>query len=131
MEWLRRMFGRDMAEAASEPLNLDGILAEGLRDRAAARKAIDRLNHERTAILKSQRALEKRSNALSSRTVKGIIRGPGLPELRAQQLSQAMRQANDPGSGLNSSAQLVALEERLAAIDRVRAQLYAVLDRLV
>jgi hypothetical protein len=130
MRWLRQLLRRDEVNPLEDPLNLDGILAEGLHDRASARKAIDQLNRERKAILKSQRTLEKRSRAMGPGAVKTIIRSGRVAELQSQQLSQAMQQANHPGSGLNTSSQIAALEERLAAIDRTRSQLYAYLDRL-
>jgi hypothetical protein len=120
------MFSRGH-DGAPEPLNLDGLLAEGLRDRVAARKAIALLDRERTAIRNAQRTLEKQSKALTSSAVRGIVRGPGVAELQAQQLTQAMQQTNDAGG---SSSQTVALDERLAAINRTRSQLTSYLDRL-
>jgi hypothetical protein len=127
MSWVRRALGRTSDDALSEPLNLDGLLAEGLRDRAAAKRAIALLDRERKAIVRAQRTLEKQSKTLTSGTVRGIIRGPGIAELQAQHLTQAMQQANDAGGSLSQS---VALDERLAAIDRTRSQLYSYLNRL-
>lgn len=129
MRWLRQLFRREDVSPLDELLNLDGLLARGLRDRASARKAIEQLNRERKAILKLQRTLEKRSRAMGPGAIKTVIRTGGVADLQSQQLSQAMQQANNPNSGLNSS-QIAALEERLAAVDRIRSQLYAYLDGL-
>ncbi|CAN5398491.1 hypothetical protein BH09CHL1_BH09CHL1_03380 [soil metagenome] len=134
MRWLN-LFRRNRSnELPDESLNLDGLLSEGLKDKASAKRAIARLNREREAIIRTQRVLIGGSGNLTPGKVKTIYRASsvaGSSDLASLHLSQAMQDANESGrSGLNASGQLAMLDERLAAIDRTRAQLYAAFDRL-
>jgi hypothetical protein len=133
MRWLN-LFRRNRSnDLPDDSLNLDGLLAEGLKDRASAKRAIARLNREREAIIRTQRALIGGSGNLTPGKVKSIYRASsaaGTSDLAGMQLSQAMQEANESGrSGLNASGQLAMLDERFAAIDRTRSQLYTVIDR--
>ncbi|MGH2549323.1 MAG: hypothetical protein ACRDHN_08025 [Thermomicrobiales bacterium] len=134
MRWLN-LFRRNRSnDLPAESLNLDGLLAEGLKDRPSAKRAIARLNREREAIIRSQRALIGGSKTLTPGNVKNIYRASsaaGSSDLASLHLSQAMQDANEGGrSGLNASGQLAMLDDRLAAIDRTRSQLYAAIDRI-
>jgi hypothetical protein len=133
MRWLN-LFRRNRSnDLPDESLNLDGLLAEGLKGKASARNAISRLNREREAIIRTQRVLIGGSGNLTPGKVKSIYRAASASptsDLASMQLSQAMQDANASSrSGLDASAQLAMLDERLAAIDRTRAQLFAAIDR--
>ena len=113
---------------SDESLDIEKVLAEGLRDRMSAQDAISRLKRERKALEQQRKIVDRQFNRLTSGRVKLMYRGaqPGAIDMSANQLSQAMQNANSAASSSAQNGQLVSIDERIQAIDRAVAQLNGV-----
>ena len=125
MRWLDRIPWFRGSPTDGDALDIDAVLAEGLRDPASARRASALLRRERQALLRQRKDADRRSGLLTPSRVQTIIR-PGYrsPGMEAYQLSRAMREASasDQAATLRGE-QLAAIEERIRAVDGALAQL--------
>jgi hypothetical protein len=124
MRWFKSW--RQVEDETIPELNIDGVVADGLRDRAAARNSLQLLKREWESVQRRKRSLEKQSKRLNGAKMRSVMRsaGAGLVELGTMEMTSAMRDSSDPGG----EAHLQAIEERLAEIERARVRLYSYLE---
>lgn len=125
MRWPNLLHGHKQS-AGERSLNVDGVVAAGMRDRSAAYQAIRQLQRERKLVEREQRAIHAKSRHVDSRLMRGIVvSDSAAPELAASQISEAMRDANE--SAASRDDQAAALDERLEMISGALDRLYAYL----
>lgn len=128
-----RWFARRRSDDAVEPLNIDAVVAAGMRDKTAARQAIVALDRERARVLRTQRVLVKQSSVVSPGKARMIGRSAFSTATGMVQVGTELRQANEAAAsttGLNVSEQLRAIEERLEAVANARVQLISVVESI-
>ena len=127
MNWFRRR--QVEADSLVEPLDLEQVLRQGLRDKPAARTAIASLDRERQALERQQKVVDRQFNRLTPGKLKRIAwSNSGNPQIETNMLTDAMRPA-DAGRQMDRSNQLAAIDNRLQAIEKVRQELNRFLKR--
>lgn len=118
LNWFRR---DEETPDTREPLDVDRLLAEGLRDRTSAREAIERLKEERTLLLRQQRAVDKQFRRSTTKDIRNMDRSG--PAVGPYQLSQAMQDTNTAGQDSARVEQEADIARRLQAVDDGLARL--------
>lgn len=125
MRW-PNLLHHNKSMTGTQSLNIDGVVAAGLRDESAAYQAIKQLQRERKLIEREQRAIHAKIRHVDPRQMRGIaISDAASPELAAYQIGETMRDANE--SAASRDEQLAALDERLELISKALDRLYAYL----
>lgn len=115
MRWLDRFRRHHPPEIMLAPLDLPGILEEGLRDIPSAQEAITRLIQEQQNLTRQQRVIEKQFKQLSPVRIRNMARSG--PALGSYELSQAMDDANIANQDSAIGEQVVTIENRRREID--------------
>jgi hypothetical protein len=130
MRFLWRFLGKRSEGETGDPLDVDQVLATGLRDARGARAALEQLNGERRRLERQRKAVDAQFARLTPGRVRVIARSnPGNPQTEAYMLADAMREA-DAANQQARSDQLAEVENRLQAIDRAEKELRAYLRRV-
>lgn len=118
LDWLRR---DHESTDDREPLDLQLIVDEGLRDRRAARQAVARLKHERKALRRRQRAISKQFERLTPVRVRNIARSG--PAMGSYQLSQATRRTNTMSQDSERAKQVAEISKQIQEVDTALVRL--------
>ncbi|MGI8485568.1 MAG: hypothetical protein ACR2OU_15065 [Thermomicrobiales bacterium] len=120
ISWLRRDDTFDLDENA---IDVEHVLAEGLRDGVSARMAIDQLKQEKRHLARQLRAVDAQFKRLTSVEVRNIGRA-GPTQLTTIQLAQAMQDQSDSSqAGMQREEQIATIEARSQAVDRALLEL--------
>lgn len=115
MRWLDRFRRHHPPEIVLAPLDLPGILEEGLRDVSSAQQAIARLIQEQENLTRQQRVIEKQFKQISPVRIRNMARSG--PALGSYQLSQAMDDANIANQDSAIGEQVATIENRRREIN--------------
>ena len=109
---------RSPGPVTSDPIDINRVIADGLRDPASARTAIKLLERERKEIDRQRKLLNRQYRQLTLGRAKGIARARvSNPAINDYMLAQSMAHANDQGEGTTRrDAALAALDERHRAV---------------
>jgi len=126
MRWFRR---HQPSEAPGEPLDLDALLRDGLRDVPSARAAITRLDQEERALVRQRKVIDRQFNRVTPGKVRRIAwSNSGNPQIETNMLVDAMREA-DAAQESSRANQLAAIDTRQQAIERAKRELEQFLKR--
>jgi len=126
MRWFRR---HQPSEAPGEPLDLDALLRDGLRDVPSARAVITRLDQEERALARQRKVIDRQFNRVTPGKVRRIAwSNSGNPQIETNMLVDAMREA-DAAQESSRANQLAAIDTRQQAIERAKRELEQFLKR--
>jgi hypothetical protein len=126
MRWFGR-FRRDLVDRSGEPVDVDRLVVEGLRDPASARLAVSELSRYRKDLFRRRRVMEKQFNQMAPARIRRMASsGPGMGTL---QMTQDMRahEAHTRDSG--RMEQLAEVDREIEKVDKAVRQLRAQIRR--
>lgn len=122
MERIRRIFGREHESTPAEPIDIDELLASARRDPRERSTTLETLRAERKRLQHQRKVVDRRFKRLTSGRTKMIgYSSSGNPNIAANMLGDAMRAASD-ANHVQDNDELVALDQRLAAVDQAIAE---------
>jgi hypothetical protein len=130
MRLLQSLFRRDPDDDTGDPLDIEHVLATGLRDARAARDALQHLAIERKRLARQRKVIDAQFKRLTPKRVRLIDQSSsGNPQSESFMLTHAMREA-DAANQQPRSDQLAEIESRMKAVDRAETELRAYLRRV-
>lgn len=123
MRW-PRWFRREGTDEPVDPVDVDQLVSDGLRDAASARRVVSELKRYRAILVRRRKHLEKPLNRLAPASVRRMA--SSNPSTGALQMTHEMRLRDDHAEDSGRMMQLGEVQRQIeevdVAIQQVRGQ---------
>lgn len=120
MRWFG-WFRRNALDHSVEPVDVDQLVAAGLRDAASARPAVSELKRYRKDLVRRRKHLEKPLNQLSPANVRRIA--SSNPSIGSLQMTHELRLRDDHTENSGRMMQLAEVQRQIEQVDDAVHQL--------